>query len=682
MTRDLEAELRRSLQTRAGDVSPDPALYARVQVRIRRGRSTRFALAGLAGALAVTGVAVAAPRLTEQRVEFEPPAVASQPPGEPTGFASEIVSPRAAAIVSGPLVFTDGGTVFSMALDGESAEIVVQSPCPEDSMCDMEPRRAVTAAYTGGDEFTIVVAEGCNGLLYTNGTGDPQPMDTTNPEHCVYTATFSPDGTHLAWTEQETPDAAKATLHVVNWTSEGPGDDRAAFELPWADAHEVRIQDWEWTENGPTTRGYLVVRARRNDVVQLLKQPIERQPDGAIATTRQAPLVSARAGFAPLAYAEPGGTGVTHTLEARLAEDGFADGTVVRRIGTEIDAEIPVPDGFFEGRAGEGSGGFDESGIWMSDAGGAVVLGTGAGKAWYLTYGPTSESSNSFRAIQALATHGTLLPPNDVERPIDASATPAPARFDVYFGMTGADACVADQPVARTTAGKGVARAALTELLKGPTSRESNEGIASPFTANTAEALNDIAIVDGQARVDFADFSADVGNDSCTKLAILDALDQTLMQFPTITSTRYSFDGDVAAFQTWSGTGPESPPAAPAAVQETADQVLEAARAEDWEALRQLSKGSACTMSDQPKPCVPYWKDQQAQGEDPLVTLTTLLSTEGTLKVRTRGPVPKGGEPRIWVWPEEWADQFNDYNGPRIGIDADGTWLYFVQGGG
>jgi hypothetical protein len=168
--------------------------------------------------------------------------------------------------------------------------------------------------------------------------------------------------------------------------------------------------------------------------------------------------------------------------------------------------------------------------------------------------------------------------------------------------------------------------------------------------------------------VDLADFSADVGTDSCTKSAILDGLDKTLLQFPTVTSTRYSFDGDVDAWEAWLGASSEGPPAA---VTTTSQAIHAAAADHDWAALRRLSEGTSCTLSDQPEPCVPYWRDQEARGEDPLGTLVELLEL----------PAAKIPDAPMWVWPEEWAAG-EGYSGPRIGIDEDGVWRYYVQEGG
>ena len=673
MTRDLEAALRRALTDRAGDVTPDPQLWSRVQSRVRRSRNLRFAFAGGLGALAFGAMALGAPGLLDRRIEFEPRPFASQPApvatqATPVSTVAPVTPhPAQPAAAPGSLVFTDGTAVYSMALDGESAEVLIPSLCPQGATCNMALVRSV-AAHGGGavSDTAAVAAHGCGGLRYATGSGSQEPIDWYGA--CTPSAAFSPDGRHLVWVA-EAEDGQEASLKSVDWTDAGPGTVDADFGLPWAEASEVSIQDWVWTEeSGDTAAGYLALRGRREGVIQLLRLPVERQADGALAVTGRGAPILATAEYAPLAFAASG-PDVTYTLEARLDPQGPADGKIVRRTDGSPDVEVAVPDKLMSGSK------FNESDLWMSAVGDTVVFGNaGTATAWYIdsTYegeGPPPLPTQ----LTATIVHADLLVEASGEPPIGegdtgGEGTPAQTEVDVYFGMTGADACVADQPVTREVEGAGVARGAITELLEGPDSRESNEGIRSPFTANTAGALNDITIVDGQARVDFDDFSAEVGNDSCSKAAIVDSLNKTLFQFDTIASTLYSFDGDFEAWNTWLGLDLESPPGP---VVEMQKAIYDAALGQNWAALRRLSEGTSCTLSDQPEPCVPYWKDQEQRGEDPLGTLVDLLEM----------PAAKHPDAPMWVWPEEWAAG-KGYNGPRIGIDRDGVWRYYVQQGG
>ena len=660
----IEDDLRRSLQARANDVTPDPATFARVQTRIRRGRTFRLAFAGLATALAVSGIAVAAPRLIDRRIEFEPGPLATAPAPDAT------VSPAVSEPQAGPapsntrLVFTDGQGVYAMALDGEAAETLIPSPCPEGSDCDMNPLESVAAYATGPDADDItVVAASCDGLQYSIGGAAPQRIDS-GADVCTSSAVFSPSTGHLAWIGRPTPEGTP-TLHTVDWTSDGPGDDQATFGLPWDSVSEVSIQDWVWIDDS-TTKGELILRGRRNGIIQMLRMPIEEQADGAIATTWEISPVEAQPELVPLAYAASG-TGVTHTLEARQGPDGYDDATIVRRIGSEIDAEFAPPAALFNGSD------FTESGLWMSDDGAALSFGNATtGEAWYAVYPYEGEGPGPGPVLLAATIrHGELvvMPPAG---PAPATEVPSTTtEVDVYFGMEGADACTANQKVTREVEGLGVARAALTELLKGPTSRESNEGIVSPFSADTAGTLNDVTIADRRARVDFADFSDVVGSDSCRKSAIIDALNRTLSQFPNIDTIQYSFDGDVGDFESWIGfdDGEDATSSPPEAVAETAEQIHAAATDRDWDALERLSSETSCTFSDQKEPCVPHWQELEEQGEDPLGILIEILE---------RKPARNPDAP-IWVWPAEYFEK--DYLGPRAGISEGGVWMFYVLGG-
>jgi hypothetical protein len=96
---------------------------------------------------------------------------------------------------------------------------------------------------------------------------------------------------------------------------------------------------------------------------------------------------------------------------------------------------------------------------------------------------------------------------------------------------------------------------------------------------------------------------------------------------------------------------------------------------------------------------VALWTDQQDDGEEPLGSLMSVLSLPyGTID---------GEAGSIYVWPSAYAypswsdvpdadrqalsllydadqlagfDDFGGYAGYRVGIDADGSWLYFVAG--
>jgi hypothetical protein len=122
---------------------------------------------------------------------------------------------------------------------------------------------------------------------------------------------------------------------------------------------------------------------------------------------------------------------------------------------------------------------------------------------------------------------------------------------NVYFANVNlGDPCGQVFPVQRRVQPPAVASGALTELLRGPTAAERAQGYSSFFSDATANYLNSVHITDGLAHADFRDFSAIIPNasTSCGSADLLAQLDSTLRQFPTVDATRYSFNGDQAAF--------------------------------------------------------------------------------------------------------------------------------------
>ena len=158
-----------------------------------------------------------------------------------------------------------------------------------------------------------------------------------------------------------------------------------------------------------------------------------------------------------------------------------------------------------------------------------------------------------------------------------SSSTPATMSVLVYFHQ--GDATDPHRVVAVTrTVPKSpmVATAALTELLGGPTKAEADQGYWSMFQPGTAHALIGVRIAGGVAHADFTDFRAVIPNASSSfgSTALLAELDGTLRQFPTVSSTVYSFNGDVAAFYQWLQLAPPTSPGDRAPVVAAARQFL------------------------------------------------------------------------------------------------------------
>jgi hypothetical protein len=159
------------------------------------------------------------------------------------------------------------------------------------------------------------------------------------------------------------------------------------------------------------------------------------------------------------------------------------------------------------------------------------------------------------------ATTGVTTAPTPTPTPSPSPTTPAPrqqtmtVRVFLHQQTAGPEADPrAVLPVARTVPrSPKVATAALTELLRGPTTRERAAGYWSFFSDDTAGMLRSLRVTGGTALADFGDFRRLIPNatSSYGSAALLAELDATLKQFPTVRHTLYAFNSDVPAFYAW-----------------------------------------------------------------------------------------------------------------------------------
>ena len=126
----------------------------------------------------------------------------------------------------------------------------------------------------------------------------------------------------------------------------------------------------------------------------------------------------------------------------------------------------------------------------------------------------------------------------------DASEEAVTTTVNVYFGMADLDPmdCELTMPVARVIpATEAVGRAALAQLLTGPTAEEEAEGY---FTSiNPGVTVNSLTIQDGVARVDFdSRLEQNIGG-SCLVTHVRAQITDTLTQFPTVDEVVISIEG-------------------------------------------------------------------------------------------------------------------------------------------
>jgi hypothetical protein len=142
--------------------------------------------------------------------------------------------------------------------------------------------------------------------------------------------------------------------------------------------------------------------------------------------------------------------------------------------------------------------------------------------------------------------------------------------------------------------------------------------------------------------------------------------------------------------QTVTATAPGDATALPDAVEETRRGLLEAAQSGDVEALEPFVTDRLSYTFGEPAEggAIEYFRQLEAQGQDPLGTLAKLLQLPYTLA--------QGNYVWPWVYSVqatdltdyekqllgEFADDFagTTYLGYRVGIAPDGTWIFFVAG--
>ena len=127
----------------------------------------------------------------------------------------------------------------------------------------------------------------------------------------------------------------------------------------------------------------------------------------------------------------------------------------------------------------------------------------------------------------------------------------------------------------------------------------------------------------------------------------------------------------------------------PEAVEEKRQEILAAAEAKDYDALRELIPDTGFTFSyGASEDPIAYWQELEANGEQPLETLATVLK------------LPYDVAQGHYVWPFAYSlrrpemtpyerELLGDlartyvgdsYFGYRAGINPDGDWVFFVAG--
>lgn len=130
---------------------------------------------------------------------------------------------------------------------------------------------------------------------------------------------------------------------------------------------------------------------------------------------------------------------------------------------------------------------------------------------------------------------------------VTPSPTPQTQTIQVFFSnqREGGNNCQAVFPVIRTiNRTETIGRAALEELLKGPTQKEISQGFNTNIPVNTR--IQNLTIQNGVARVDFNQALDQGVGGSCRAAAIRAQITQTLLQFPTVDRVIISINGNTS----------------------------------------------------------------------------------------------------------------------------------------
>lgn len=118
-------------------------------------------------------------------------------------------------------------------------------------------------------------------------------------------------------------------------------------------------------------------------------------------------------------------------------------------------------------------------------------------------------------------------------------------KVELFFGnsrLAPEDSCEADYPIVRTIAKtEAVGRAAIGELLGGPTQEEKDQGYFTSINEGTE--LKNLVIKDGVAEAEFNELLDKEVGGSCRVGAIRSQITNTLRQFPTVDQVLISING-------------------------------------------------------------------------------------------------------------------------------------------
>lgn len=416
--RELEERLRASLQARAEDVEPTPALWNRVEEKAMRRNRWRVGLVALGAAAAVAVAVLAVPAILDGPFRVDDlPDPADTPggvtePGDGTEAPTEPTEPPRGDDALRPfLVVTDGTALYldEGADGGEMTELAGYGGSGE-------PWGPLAIAVRPGstvDDLTVATVFTVEGdpeiavHRFVDGAAVPESYRLgraaiAGQAVAAPTVAWSDDGRFLAWTSfADNTGETDPTLRVLTWqravdmTAQGDEPADAAASLPLESssvtATDLRLQDW----TGPTatlddqsTVWFTTIGAQAASMTVTVNAPGGCVEDGTTITDNpECPRIEVVTGveeafFEAGAIADIGHepSGTRYVLAVRSSGDQDAEGaTLTLQYEPDSDEQrmIEVPDAVAGTTAAPGD-------RWLEVVpGGPLVVGVGT-QAWIL----------------------------------------------------------------------------------------------------------------------------------------------------------------------------------------------------------------------------------------------------------------------------------------------------------
>lgn len=398
----LEDQIRASLQTRADDVTPTPALWERVQTRTARSARWRAFLWAVSGAAAVVAVVLAGMNLlgTPRGVQIDP-----QPADQPTSTAPTPTELPATPVPDpGPatpeLVTTDGQVLYRV--DAASGETIATLD-PFEGFEEPAAIREVAVRPVSEEGVltvaTVIEIEGEYNVEISVFDADGQRMDNQRvatssaagadlPPDLVW----SPDGRFVMWAGSNSLDdtAAGPALWAYDWVA-APTDD-VGYGQPFtatapgatgdlfADGGTVDLREWRGSvDDGGTST--VVASTTTGRALRIELTAVASDCGGATPCPPTFEAEVSDLGFEGASPVDLGtlDSGINLALVARPGDGQDAEGATLQLLAEPMSDQVRVLE-VPELTAGTAA----PLDAWMAVAGDRVVVGFG-GQAHLLT---------------------------------------------------------------------------------------------------------------------------------------------------------------------------------------------------------------------------------------------------------------------------------------------------------